>query len=98
MSQPGALRSCLKGFLWGSDPSELTKDGLFDIVLLSDIINNHSEHGRLLSSCASLLRQGGQVLVAFLVLMDCRFSSRFSITDRIWLRRTWHYSMSPQRS
>lgn len=52
-----------QGFTWGSSPSPLLEaigstpeqQRKFDLVLLSDLVFNHSQHGALLDSCEALL-------------------------------------------
>ncbi|OMJ27973.1 Protein N-methyltransferase nnt1 [Smittium culicis] len=50
------------GFVWGKDPSLLTKYLLedqkcFDMLILSDLVFNHSEHRNLLTTCKQLIRK-----------------------------------------
>ncbi|PVV05313.1 hypothetical protein BB560_000170, partial [Smittium megazygosporum] len=49
----------VKGFLWGRDTSELyeilEEREYFDLLILSDLVFNHSEHIPLLTSCKQLL-------------------------------------------
>ncbi len=59
----GDLR--VEGYLWGSDPSGVVDKGRYDIVILSDLLFNHSQHEALLRSCAQCLAPGGVVIVAF---------------------------------
>ncbi|GAA6047287.1 hypothetical protein JCM3770_001868 [Rhodotorula araucariae] len=53
--------ACAKGFTWGSAPDalleSLSADGTrkFDLILLSDLVFNHSQHAALLASCLSCL-------------------------------------------
>lgn len=62
-------RIVARGFLWGSDVAPLIfeNDGkLFDIIIMCDVIFNHSEHGKLLSSVKGLLEpNGGTVWCVF---------------------------------
>lgn len=37
----------------------------FDLVLMADLIFNHTEHARMLASCKAVLSERGQVLVFF---------------------------------
>ncbi|KAG9395163.1 Nicotinamide N-methyltransferase-like [Carpediemonas membranifera] len=53
------------GFAWGSDTAPLLADGLFDVIILSDLLFNHSQHGALLRTCRECLAPGGVVRVAF---------------------------------
>ncbi|KXS19768.1 hypothetical protein M427DRAFT_28681 [Gonapodya prolifera JEL478] len=71
----------VEGFIWGHDPSALlaythttssdasappsTPSG-FDLIILADLIFNHTEHERLLKSCRACLNQkDGLVFVTF---------------------------------
>ncbi|GAA5834111.1 hypothetical protein JCM9279_004219 [Rhodotorula babjevae] len=53
--------ACAKGFTWGTPPSALLEplsadsSRKFDLVLLSDLVFNHSQHAALLASCLSCL-------------------------------------------
>ncbi|KAF1815023.1 hypothetical protein P152DRAFT_391790 [Eremomyces bilateralis CBS 781.70] len=72
---PGTLHA--EGFLWGADPSSLlahipqatgdVNDRAFDMVLLADLLFNHSEHHALLKTVQSTLRrgEGARALVFF---------------------------------
>ncbi|BGP44860.1 Protein N-terminal and lysine N-methyltransferase efm7 [Rhodotorula kratochvilovae] len=61
LSSPEAADTCAKGFTWGSPPDalleSLSTDGTrkFDLILLSDLVFNHSQHAALLASCLSCL-------------------------------------------
>ncbi|GAA6036900.1 hypothetical protein JCM8097_006344 [Rhodosporidiobolus ruineniae] len=47
-----------KGFTWGSPPDDLLAaagDRKFDLILLSDLVFNHSQHSALLNTCLSCL-------------------------------------------
>lgn len=51
----------VQGFLWGADPSPLlaspsTRSG-FDLLILADILFNHSQHGALLSTLQATLKR-----------------------------------------
>lgn len=58
-----------RGFLWGSDTGGLLalNDGRpFDIIILADVVFNHSEHEKLVRSCAELLApRTGTIICAF---------------------------------
>lgn len=50
-----------QGFLWGSEPTTLTAqlqegEDKFDVVILADILFNHSEHEKLLATVRNLLK------------------------------------------
>lgn len=56
------------GFCWGSSLEEIRKhavagggDGQFDVVIMCDLVFNHSQHSRLLDSCHRLLKDEGGV-------------------------------------
>ncbi|EDK45204.1 hypothetical protein LELG_03383 [Lodderomyces elongisporus NRRL YB-4239] len=65
----------VKGYIWGNDIKELIKGDKtnnieekdkFDLIILSDLVFNHTEHHKLLSTCRqSLKRDGGKCLVVF---------------------------------
>ncbi|TIA94138.1 hypothetical protein E3P81_00355 [Wallemia ichthyophaga] len=58
----------VEGFVWGSDIANLlaaNNGNKFDILILSDLVFNHSQHNSLLKSCKGLIAQGGQCLVFF---------------------------------
>ncbi len=64
------LTTHLQGFLWGSDPSPLLSllppdSKGYDILILTDLIFNHSQHHQLVSSCLSLLSPTGSILLTF---------------------------------
>jgi EEF1A N-terminal glycine/lysine methyltransferase len=51
-----------EGYLWGSSPQNLTKhlqrdDEGFDLLILADILFNHSEHGKLLLTVRECLKK-----------------------------------------
>lgn len=67
-------QSCVttQGFLWGNEPKHLIEelpepDKAFDLLILADLIFNHSEHRKLISTIQSTLRKGSnaQALVFF---------------------------------
>lgn len=58
----------VEGFIWGNDASELIEmsGGTgYDLVILSDVVFNHSEHAKLVRSAKELLAPGGKVFVVF---------------------------------
>ncbi|KAG7858679.1 hypothetical protein KL939_002801 [Ogataea angusta] len=66
------LHNCVaKGYIWGNDVEELTQElpeghETFDVLLLSDVIFNHTEQRKLLQSCKLLVTpRTGRVLVPF---------------------------------
>ena len=58
-----------KGFIWGQDSSDLLQTlgsgHKFDVVLMADLIFNHSEHHNLLRSCKELLSDDGVIITTF---------------------------------
>lgn len=55
------------GYIWGNDYTEITKsiEGKFDTIILSDLVFNHTEHHKLLTTCKDLLDKNGRCLVVF---------------------------------
>lgn len=63
------------GYIWGNETDEIVStlrehtadaNSTFDVIILSDVIFNHSEHLKLLKSCRELLTPDtGKVLVTF---------------------------------
>jgi nicotinamide N-methyltransferase len=63
------------GYIWGNDTEEIVNTlqektnntaNTFDIIILSDVIFNHSEHVKLLNTCRELLTpKTGKILVTF---------------------------------
>ncbi|CAG8772571.1 375_t:CDS:1, partial [Dentiscutata heterogama] len=66
------------GYLWGSHTGPLldvissqqnsqstNKRPYYDLIILSDLIFNHSQHSALLKTCEECLIENGQVLVFF---------------------------------
>ncbi|KAM0755487.1 hypothetical protein T439DRAFT_307900 [Meredithblackwellia eburnea MCA 4105] len=55
----GIANTVAKGFTWGSPPgpllSEIPNGQLFDLILLSDLVFNHSQHAALIDTCLSCL-------------------------------------------
>lgn len=58
-------RVTVQGFQWGQPVSNLISTGLYDLILLADLIFNHTEHYNLLKSCKECLDSNGSVLVIF---------------------------------
>ena len=67
------LNGCLKieGYLWGTDPTSLTahlsENELFDVIIMADLIFNHTQHEQLVKTVVMLLskREASRVLVTF---------------------------------
>lgn len=64
----------VKGYIWGQDlgelifneeDRELKEDEKFDLIILSDLVFNHSEHHKLLNTCRKGLKKNGKCLVVF---------------------------------
>lgn len=69
----------VKGFIWGQDerrlcydelseedlPEEIKEEDKFDLIILSDLVFNHTEHGKLLGNCRAALKRSGLALVVF---------------------------------
>ncbi|GAA5915929.1 hypothetical protein JCM8208_003666 [Rhodotorula glutinis] len=61
LDSPDVADACAKGFTWGTPPSALLEplsadsSRQFDLILLSDLVFNHSQHAALLASCLSCL-------------------------------------------
>ncbi|KAJ3344089.1 nicotinamide n-methyltransferase [Gonapodya sp. JEL0774] len=65
----------VEGFIWGHDPTHLlalnsksapdSYGGLYDLIILADLIFNHTEHDHLLTSCLACLAPGGTAFVTF---------------------------------
>ncbi|CDR43230.1 CYFA0S11e02014g1_1 [Cyberlindnera fabianii] len=63
----------VEGYIWGNDYEPLLEkirgDGdetkKFDLIILSDLVFNHSEHHKLLKTCQDLLEKDGKCLVVF---------------------------------
>jgi nicotinamide N-methyltransferase len=63
------------GYIWGNETNEIVEtlqnatnneNQTFDIIILSDVIFNHSEHLKLLKTCRQLITpETGKVLVTF---------------------------------
>ncbi|CAH6719861.1 protein N-terminal and lysine N-methyltransferase Efm7p [[Candida] jaroonii] len=66
----------VKGFIWGNNKgpiydmeeinaSDIQEKDKFDLIILSDLIFNHTEHRKLLTDCQELIKSDGKVLVVF---------------------------------
>lgn len=69
---PKSARITAKPFVWGHDPRSLlaelsNPDQEFDLLILADLVFNHSEQPKLISTVQSTLRKGSdsQALVFF---------------------------------
>lgn len=65
-----AARLSVAGYIWGNEATELLNCGSqngerFDLIILSDLIFNHTEHTKLLKSCEMTLKDDGKVFVVF---------------------------------
>lgn len=57
-----------QGYLWGADVKRLleaNENERFDVIILSDLIFNHSEHRKLLKTCVDILARNGKILCGF---------------------------------
>ncbi|KAI8908482.1 hypothetical protein EDD86DRAFT_207774 [Gorgonomyces haynaldii] len=57
----------VRGYIWGDDVTPLLEanEGKFDLILLADLIFNHTEHERMLKTCLLALKDDGVVLTTF---------------------------------
>lgn len=67
----------VEGYIWGNDTTEISQslggDGKADLIIMSDLVFNHSEHHKLLKSCKQLVKplingkpkSGGKCLVVW---------------------------------
>eukprot|EP01080_Neovahlkampfia_damariscottae_P004479 gene4479-7860_t len=53
------------GHLWGKKDDELSKQGKFDVIILSDLIFNHFAHDDLIASCIACSKASTITLVSF---------------------------------
>ena len=64
-----SLPIAAKGYLWGADVSPLVEevkpDVAFDVLILADLLFNHSEHGKLVQTVTKSLKKDGTALVFF---------------------------------
>lgn len=66
-------KTVVKGFIWGADAKPLMEDSekeiqdedKFDLVILSDLVFNHTEHLKLLKTCRDTVKKNGKCLVVF---------------------------------
>jgi nicotinamide N-methyltransferase len=56
-------RCTVSGFLWGDDPSALIDKA--DVIILSDLVFNHSQHRYLLKTCKDVLADDGVAYCVF---------------------------------
>jgi nicotinamide N-methyltransferase len=73
-------RAVATGFLWGApvdDILALNEGNQYDVVILCDLLFNHSEHTKLVKSCQELLAPNGHVLV--LIISKLLKSRRFGV-------------------
>lgn len=61
----------VKGYIWGNDYTPLLEtiapigQEKFDLIILSDLVFNHTEHRKLLQTCKDLLSSNGKCFVVF---------------------------------
>lgn len=68
------------GYIWGNDvrpiiyediededqlPAEVKEEDKYDLIILSDLIFNHTEHHKLLQACRQSLKKTGKGLIVF---------------------------------
>lgn len=66
-------KTSVQGYIWGADigplignkEKEITEDEKFDLVILSDLVFNHTEHLKLLKTCRETVKKNGKCLVVF---------------------------------
>ncbi|KAJ7155523.1 nicotinamide N-methyltransferase [Mycena crocata] len=84
-------RISVLGYIWGQPVQPLltaTKESKFELIIMSDLVFNHSQHNALLTTCTQTLAQGGAVLVFYthhrphLAHRDMEFFSK--ARDRGW--------------
>jgi nicotinamide N-methyltransferase len=68
----GETRVVAEGYCWGNDPQPLlshldSNSSTFDVLILADLLFNHSEHGKLISTiqCTLARREDAKALVFF---------------------------------
>lgn len=64
----GEKNITVEGYIWGNEYDSLVKNipqGKFDLIVLSDLVFNHSEHRKLLQTCKDLLAADGRCFVVF---------------------------------
>ena len=76
---PASTDVKVSGFIWGQDetalcydelsetelPSSIEESAKFDLIILSDLVFNHTEHHKLLTNCRNALKKNGTALVVF---------------------------------
>ncbi|RLV95446.1 Protein N-methyltransferase NNT1 [Spathaspora sp. JA1] len=64
----------VQGYIWGQDVTpliytqetvEVREEDKFDLIILSDLVFNHTEHHKLLTTCRKSLKSTGRCLVVF---------------------------------
>lgn len=59
----------VEGYIWGNEytplKSKSSGNGKFDLIILSDLVFNHTEHHKLLKTCQDLKDAEGRCLVVF---------------------------------
>lgn len=60
----------VEGYIWGNEYAPLQnhiggENAKFDLIILSDVVFNHTEHTKLLNTTKDLLAQNGKALVVF---------------------------------
>ncbi|EGV60679.1 Protein N-terminal and lysine N-methyltransferase efm7 [Yamadazyma tenuis] len=64
----------VRGYIWGGEKAGIygveekkmvLEDEKFDLIILSDLVFNHTEHLKLLQDCRDLLKRDGKVFVVF---------------------------------
>lgn len=56
-------KTTVEGFIWGASATDLLRNGPFDIIILSDLLFNHSQHDALLRTCDQTLAHTAPALV-----------------------------------
>ncbi|KAI8868826.1 hypothetical protein GQ42DRAFT_163871 [Ramicandelaber brevisporus] len=82
----------VQGYLWGSNPSSLFESASassFDVVIMCDVIQNHSEQAKLFKTCQTCLKRPGGVGYVFfshhrpwLTEKDMRFFDEYVQADQ----------------
>ncbi|XBW34861.1 hypothetical protein QEN19_000428 [Hanseniaspora menglaensis] len=62
----------VEGYIWGNEHGDIIKylsaddkEKKFDLIIMSDLVFNHTEHHKLLKTGRELLAEGGKILVVF---------------------------------
>lgn len=58
-------QQCQEALYGDEETRDLKEDEKFDLIILSDLIFNHTEHHKLLSACRQSLKSTGKCLVVF---------------------------------